>query len=137
MEELTLSKKEEIKHIVLDRITVAKGWVSSGRAKYRIDHKIIHMRFCSIDKFDSPRYKFNINPNTLSADYEVWICGNADAYYLIPIKIMRQIYSDPESYIDQRHPEIRIVSVHIDKNTVTYARGGKTLNLTPYLRGTL
>ena len=128
---------EEIKRIVLDRISSGKIWVPIGRAKYCIDHHTSHIRFCSTDKFGSSRYKFNINPNTLTADYEVWICGNPDIYYLIPIKIMHQIYNDPETYIDRHHPEIRVVSVNIESKTATYARGGKKMNLTSYLRGTL
>lgn len=128
---------EEIKRIVLNRISVGEDWVTSGRAKYRKDPHVIHVRFCSIDRSGSHHYKFNINPNTLSADYEVWICGNADTYYLIPIQIMRQIYHDPESYVDSRHPEIRVVSVNAGTNTVTYATGGRTIDITAYLHRTL
>jgi len=125
------------KNIVLDRISKGKVWLTIDRARFRIDKNIIHIRFCSTDKQSSPMYKFNINPNTLSADYEVWICGNSYIYYLIPINTISRIYNDPESYVDRRHPEIRVVSVNVEKNTVTYARGGKTLNLTPYFRETL
>lgn len=128
---------EETKQIVLDCISVGGGWVSCGRAKYREGVHVLHVRFCSADRFGSPRYKFNINPNTLSADYEVWICGDANTYYLVPTQLMRRIYCDPGTYVDSRHPEIRIVSVNTGMNTVTYAAGGRTMDLTPYLCRTL
>jgi len=129
-----MPQSEETKRIVLDRISAGEDWGPSGRAKYRKGLHVIHVRFCSTDRFGSPHYKFNINPNTLSADYEVWICGDANTYYLIPIQLMRRIYFDPESYVDSRHPEIRVVSVNAGTNTVTYATGGRTMDITPYLR---
>ena len=132
-----IPQSEEAKRIVLDRISAGEDWVPKGHAKYRKGLHIIHVRFCSTDRFGSPHYKFNINPNTLSADYEVWICGGANTYYLIPIQLMRRIYCDPESYVDSRHPEIRVVSVNAGTNTVTYATGGRTMDITPYLHRTL
>ena len=128
---------EGIKRIVLNRISSGKMWLSIGLTKYRIDNNIIHIRFCSTDKLASSWYKFNINPNTLTADYEVWICGNPDIYYLIPIEIIHQIYNDPEAYIDRRHPEIHVVSVNIDRHTVTYAKGGKKINMVLYFHALL
>lgn len=128
---------QEVKHIVLDNICVGERWVSNGGANYCTGLYDIHVRFCSTDRSGSPHYKFNINPNTLSNDYEVWICGDANKYYLIPIKVMIQIYNDVEGYVDSLHPNIRIVSVNAEINTVTYAAGGKSIDLAPYLRRTL
>ena len=45
------------------------------------------------------KFKFGINPNTFSADSELWICGKA-AYYLMPIFLSTQRIrktSDPEA----------------------------------------
>ena len=128
-----MTQREEIKRIVLERISLGKTYIASGRSKYRIGDCVVHLRFCSTDKFGSPRYKFNINPNTLTADYEIWICGDADTYYLLPIKIMQQIYYDQGAYVDYHHPEIRVVSVNIETNTVTYASDGKKLHMDEYL----
>jgi len=57
--------------------------VSAGRAKVRIGKCLVHVRYCSPNAKALKRYKFNINPNTLSADYELWICGSAAIYYLL------------------------------------------------------
>jgi len=122
---------------VLNQICTGRNWSTTGRAKYRIDNFVIHVRYCSADIYDSPRYKFNINPNTLSSDFEVWICGSSDIYYLIPIQVIRQIYEDPKAYVDYHHPEIRVVSVNVATNSVTYASGGKSKDMSQYLRGTL
>ena len=84
-----------------------------------------------------PHYKFNINHNTLSADFEVWICGSSDQYFLIPIDIIKQIYLYRGTYIDYHHPEIRVVSVNTQTSQATYARGGMKLDLTPYFLATL
>ena len=83
----------------------------------------------SINNKSPNKYKFNINPNTLSADYELWICGSATSYYLMPIELMREIYNNPNTYIDSMHPEIRVVSVDVNSNNATFASGGVGCNL--------
>lgn len=123
---------EDVKKKVLQQVAAGKTFNYLGKSKYRIDQTIVHVRFCSTDIRDSSKYKFNINPNTLSADYELWICGQSDSYYFIPISIMNDIYYHPDAYVDNRHPEIRVVSLDIESHKVTYARGGVSLNLRPY-----
>lgn len=130
--------KEEIKRTVYTRIGGSQNWVPSGRAKIRIGKKnIIHVRFCSTHPRRPTKYVFNINPNTLTADFELWICGDQETYYLTPTKIIKDIYSDPDAYQDYHHEGIKVVDVDTDSNYVMYARGGKSLNLKPYLRGKL
>jgi len=123
---------ETIKRSVLERIAKGEPIVSKGKAKYLIRGKIVHVRFCSFDPRDSSRFKFNINPNTLTAEYELWICGDESTFYLIPIGIIRDIYEDPDAYIDRHHPEIRVVSLNTYTNQVTYGIGGKSLNIGLY-----
>lgn len=125
---------DNVRYRVLKEIAGASGHSPADRAKTKIGKLLVHTRFCSQNAASPSKYKFNINPNTLSADYELWICGSSNLYYLIPISIMKQIYSDPEAYIDKRHPEIRVVSVDIEKHCVTYAKGGKKLNLSRFFR---
>lgn len=99
--------------------------VSIGSSKYRLNKNTVHARFCSKDKGRSTKFKYNINPNTLTADFELWVCGAATTYYLMPVALMQTIYDDPDSYVDRVHPEIRVVSVDTSSHKVTYARGGK------------
>ena len=88
-------------------IAIANGVTPAnvGKSKVRIGQKVVHVRFCSEDAAGSTKFKFNINPNTLSADYELWVCGSAKTYYLISVALMLTIYEDPNTYVDRAHPE--------------------------------
>ena len=125
---------DDVRYRVLKEIAGAIGYSTADQAKFRIGKSLEHTRFCSQNAAAPSKYKFNINPNTLSADYELWICGSSNSYYLIPISIMKQIYSDPEAYVDKHHPEIRVVSVDIEKHCVAYAKGGKICDLSSFFQ---
>ena len=120
-------------------VKVAKGGavVPAGSAKYRVGKSIVHVRFCSTNPNAPGKFKFNINPNTLSADYELWLCGSAATYYLMPTSFMRGIYDNPSTYVDRMHPEIRVVSVDVHSHKVTYASGGTSGSLRGYHCATL
>src|SRR4030042_2335792 len=122
----------DIKLKVLNQVGTGEAFNYLGQAKYRIGQTVIHVRFCGTDLRGLPHYKFNINPNTLSADYELWICGQADSYYLIPIHIINDINSHQDAYPDNRNPGYTIVSLNIKSHKLTYARGGVSLNIKPY-----
>ena len=104
-----------------------------SNAKYQIGASIIHVRFCS----GITEFRFNINPNTLSADYELWICGAADQFYLIPIKILQWIYEHPNTYPDHHHPEIRVVSIDITTHQLQFATGLGPADFSPYWQDAL
>jgi len=105
---------------------------STGKAKYRIKGNTVHVRFCSTNRVAPAKFKFNINPNTLSADFELWVCGSSDCYYLIPTAFLKAIYDNPNTYIDRHHEEIRVVSVDTATDTVTYATGGQNQSIRKY-----
>ena len=129
--------KEDIKRAVYERIAGSQNWYPSGRAKIRVGQNIVHVRFCSTNRRAPSKYKFNINPNTLTADFELWICGDEETFFLIPIEIIKDIYTDPDTYQDYHHAGIKVVSIDTDKNCVQYAIGGKSIDLNPYLRSAL
>lgn len=126
-----MSEVEKDKALIA--ISGGQDFSSVGRSKFRVGNAVVHVRFCSENAKSPGKYKFNINPNTLSADYEMWICGSADTYYLMPVSLMREIYDNPNTYIDKAHPKIRVVSVDADSHWVTYATGGIGVSLSPYL----
>jgi hypothetical protein len=80
-------------------IAIANGVkpLNAGKSKYRIGQRLVHVRFCSADAAGSTKFKFNINPNTLSADFELWLCGSAKTYYLMPVALMHSIYENPNT----------------------------------------
>ncbi len=125
------------KNAALAKVANGASVTSAGNAKVRIGKSVVHVRFCSRNLSAPDKFKFNINPNTLSADYELWVCGSAALYYLMPIAFVRGIYDNPDTYIDRMHPEIRVVSVDANAHTVTYAAGGVSSSLRAYLCATL
>jgi hypothetical protein len=127
----------QIKQAVLSKIARRKSVAPAGKALYRVDGTLLHIRFCSQDRSSSARYKFNINPNTLRAEWECWICGDDSVYYLIPTNVLRRLYNDPGAYVDNHHPSIRVLSVDAAQNQTLYARGGKSISLAQYRSGVL
>jgi len=127
----------QIKRATLQQIAGDLPIVFVGNAKARIGSHIIHFRYCSENRVAPGKYKFNINPNTLSADFELWICGEPQHFYLMPISIMREFYRHPEAYIDSYHPNIHIISVDADRHRATYARGGMSADLSQYFWASL
>ena len=109
----------------------------TGNAKFRVGNCIVHVRLCSRSARSPEKYKFNINHNTLSAEYELWICGSAQTYYLMPMSFLREIYDSPSTYEDRHHPGIKVVSVDTGMHSVQYARGGVSASLKPYHRARL
>ncbi len=110
---------------------------ASGPSNYWVGHKKVHARFCQTNDRSPQLFKFNINPNTLEADYELWICGEVGLFYLLPISVMKSIYDDPNAYLDYHHPEIRVVSVDVAKDKVTYKTGGGKLDIAQYRNKTI
>lgn len=125
---------DDAKQSAVRRIAANQPVVPLGRAKFRVGTSTVHVRFCSENRTSPTKYKFNINPNTLSADYELWICGEESRYYFAPTAVMTQMYNHPDSYPDRLHPEITVVSVDTVDHRVTYARGGRSLDFSPYFR---
>jgi hypothetical protein len=114
---------EAAKVEVLRHLAKGANIIPLPKAKVRIGGSVVHVRFRSGPKSDGHTWSFNINPNTLTADFELWICGSSAAYYLIPKSTIRQIYDDPSSYPDHTHSEIRVAEVHAATHRCTYGPG--------------
>jgi len=125
---------QHIKKAVFHSIAPSATVRETGREMYRIRGSDVHARFCA-SGFGN--YKFNINPNTLRADYELWICGSDAHWYLIPVGVIRQMYGHPAAYPDKHHAKIRVVTVNVNSHRVGYAARSITLDLTPYFRAVL
>jgi hypothetical protein len=123
----------QAKQVTLQHIAGTMPVVDIGNATVKIGQWLIHLRFCSDNQRAPGKYKFNINPNTLRSDYELWICGRPQHYYFMPVSLMKEFYHHPEPYVDSYHPNIHIVSVDYEQHKVTYARGGTSTNLIQYL----
>lgn len=129
------SKRQMIKDEVLSAISAGASAVMYGREIYRLGSTTVHARYCSSGSGNY--YKFNINPNTLRADFELWICGSRDHYYLIPMSVIEDMYKHPTAYPDNHHPKIRVVTVDQYVHSARYASPSITRDLSPYFRATL
>jgi hypothetical protein len=128
---------EPEKKTALGQVAKSKKVAKVGKAKYCVGKSSGHIRFCSANPKAPEHSKFNINPNTLSADFELWICGNGSTYYLSPIVQIQSIYENPDAYIHRMHPKLRVVSVDTLLHEATYAAGGVRTSLGRFLRATL
>lgn len=122
-------ERQRIKDSVLESIAPGAKPVICGSEMYRVRDVRIHVRYRARV---TGKYVFNINPNTLRAHYEVWICGSRDNYYLMPIDVICKMYNHPSAYPDNRHPAIRVVTVNTSAHSATYAAPSVTLDLSPY-----
>lgn len=125
------TKAEVVKHLAAGaQITqLPKG-------KLKIGSAVVHVRFTTRAKGKGVVWSFNINPNTLTADFELWICGSSATYYLIPKATVRKIYDDPAAYTDYTHPEIRVADISAVTHLCTYGRG-RSISLVSYFKGHL
>ena len=124
-------KRRQVKDSVLLEIAQGESVRSCGGVMHAIGLSKVHARFCARGP---DKYKFNINPNTLRADYELWICGGSAHWYLIPVQMIREMYEHPSAYPDRQHPEIRVVSVDGGEHVVGFAAPGIKRDLRPYYR---
>ncbi len=122
----------EIKTKVLAAISKGNKPIPMPKAKWRVGGAIVHVRYRSSPKSRGTVYSFNINPNTLTANFEVWICGDATRFFVFPIDVMRAIYYDPDTYTDYTHPNIRVAEVDLSSRRLLFGRGGKDMDASRY-----
>ena len=80
---------------------------------------------------------FNINDSLLAADYEVYVCGSHNLYYMVPVELIRQMHTDPSAMPDHTHPGYTIVDVHPTKDEIIFGKGGKSLSIVKHRNATL
>lgn len=136
-----MAMNELIKEKVIHRIANGKPWekaVGHGQVKWRIGTKIVHVKYRTKPKSaGGVTYSYNINSNTLASDFEVWICGSADYYYLIPIRVIEAIYNHPGAYVDSHHPKLRVPYINVDNDQCRYAPDEQTIDFSYYFCATL
>lgn len=126
--------RDQLKMKVFQSVAPGSAPRLRGRELYRFGTLSVHVRYCAPT---GGNFRFNINPNTLRADYELWICGGEQHWYLTPVCVLRQMYEHPAAYQDSHHPEIRVVSVDALMHRASYASRSITLDLSPYFRAVL
>ncbi len=114
---------EHVKKAVLERLAAGRQISPLGKAKVRIGTAVVHVRFRARANRGGVVWLFNINPNTLTADYELWICGSPSIYYLVPKSTVSNIYDDPATYPDRSHREIKLANINSKTHWCAYGSG--------------
>jgi hypothetical protein len=112
---------EPIKETVLRQIAGEKSYAFESGVTWKVGDSKVHVRYAT---GRGGRFRFNLNPSTMRADYEVWICGKPERYYLIPHSVVREMHEHHRRYQDRQHPELTVVSVDVNNHRAQYARGG-------------
>lgn len=115
-----MKANEPIKESVLRRIAGDKPYSHVSGVTWRVGDSKVHVRYAT---GSGGRYRFNLNPSTMRADFEVWICRKPERYYLIPHSLIGEMHQHPRAYEDRQHPGLTVVSVDVNKHQAQYARG--------------
>lgn len=119
---------------VIKRIagTLQISWLKDNKCK--IGSWVVHVRECSNSKNDGYSYGFSVYESTLGADYEVWICGHRDCYYLIPMSKIREMC--PTAYRDKKHG-CPVMSVDVTTHRSIYSSYRGLEDFSAYFTDTL
>lgn len=123
--------------IIFNKLANGKTITDLGKHKINIGGIEIHYRLKNFPKANPDKFPFNINPNSLGAKFELFICGNEDCYYLLPVDKIKEMHFHPAAYQDKRYPKITIITIDSTRNKVTYASPSISLDITPYKNITL
>ena len=124
-----MKSTDSYRDAVLEKIDGGRDYTKRGRVTYKIDGKYYHIK---VKTGQRVKYPFNINPNVLEADFEVYICGTDFVYYLLPIEVIKNMHSDPSAMPDYRNPGYTIIDVCPGEDKIKYGTGGKSLNIGKY-----
>lgn len=118
--------------IIFQKLADGKTIIDIGNHKVKIGDKVVYWRRKGFPQSGSPKFPYNINPNSLSADFALYICGDEQNYFLLPIAFIKMMNSHPNAYPDNRNPGYTIITIDIRDLDVLYARPSIRLDLRPY-----
>ena len=118
--------------IIFQKLANGKSTYDFGKHKVNVAGKTIHWRKKSFPRKNPSKFPFNINPNSLSADYELFICGDEKNYFLLPKELVKMMNSHPNAYPDRRNPGYTIITIDIRYSEAVYASPSIALNLMSY-----
>ncbi|MGA2334668.1 MAG: hypothetical protein ABSG08_04775 [Terriglobales bacterium] len=121
---------DQIKERTLDLIAHGRKRILVGRSLWKVDGVVVHVR-CVTQRQGNKRFRFNLNKNSLGADYELWICGTS-GHYLIPKSVIKTMHEHPFAYPDHTHQGLTVLQVNLKDHLAMYARPGIKQNLQRY-----
>jgi len=90
---------------------------------FRVGQFKVHTRYKS-GPSNASSYPFNYGAEAFAADYELWVCGGDELWYLVPSHLLEAIHGHPDAYPDRRRPNLRVLSVDASTDRVLFAAGG-------------
>jgi len=121
-----MADTDKYREAVLQKIAGNKEFIKAGKVTYTIDGNNYHIK---VKTDDLKKYPFNINNAVLSADFEVYVCGSDELYYVIPNELIKLMHTDPDAMPDHSHPGLTIIDVFPQENKIIYGTGGKAINI--------
>jgi hypothetical protein len=129
MKDNKMKQTDIYRDAVLQKISHGKKYSKSGSVTFSIENKHYHIK---VKTGHLKKYPFNINPTVLEADFEVYVCGDDNLYYVIPMTLIKEMHTDPFAMPDHRYDGYTVVDVHPHENIIKYGTGGKYLNIEKY-----
>jgi hypothetical protein len=129
-----MKETDQHREKVLAKIATGNNPRKIGGVSYDIAGKTFHIKVVTGKK---KKYPFNINDTVLKADYEVYVCGTSDLFFVVPISIVKMMHEDPNSMPDYTYPGYTVVDVHPMENKIIYGTKGKAIDIGMYRNATL
>jgi len=127
--------REKIKRWVLSEVFGSESFKPVGIATYGHEGIRVHVRHTWATV--RCRFWFDVNPNTVKADYELWICGMPSLWYLVPVSALVFMQGSPTAYRNTAREATTEVTVNEIEDTCRFARNEKPLDVSAFRHGTL
>jgi hypothetical protein len=129
-----MNSTESCRQSVLSKLAGSKSTKKVGRVTHEIEGKRYHIK---VKSGSLGKYPFNINPTVLAADYEVYVCGTDQLYYVLPMGEIEKMHADGNAMPDNAYSGYTILDVYPANNRIIYGIGGKELDIAKYRNLTL
>lgn len=126
-----LEKRNALRKIAGDR-PIAR----MPRATVMIGRQTVHAQFSAAPKTAPDTWSFHVNKNILLADFDVWVCGTGESYYLVPKDASREIYNAADGWSDSAHPDVKLVEIDRQSHICVY-RAGQGIDFSAYYQASL
>lgn len=128
--------RERIKHFVLKKVFGSEKFKpTAAKAIFDLNGVRVHVRHTWVSVRSN--WWFDINPNTLRADFELWLCGYPSLWYLVPVSAIRYMNEAPTAYPNTEKSGTTEVTVNEDNDTCIFARNEPRLDVSRFRHGRL
>jgi hypothetical protein len=131
---VSMKHTDKYRESALQKIASGRVYLKIEKVTYEIEGKRFHIK---VKTGNLKKYPFNINDTVLAADYEVYVCGTQDLYYVVPVELIKQMHTEPSAMPDNTHPGLTIIDIYPAEDIIIYGTGGKSLSIVKFRNITL